>query len=77
MVVQLKRQERIIALGIKEAKVFGELIHLLKVNGTPVPIMDALIGSIGISKGFIVIITDHTHFETIKSVQDKLRVQFW
>lgn len=77
MIAKLKFQERIVSLGIKDAQVFGELIYLLKRNGTPIPIIDLLIGSIAISKNLTLISTDRNHFGVIKNVKEDFKVKYW
>ena len=77
MLVKLDAQKRIISLSVEDAKVLGNIFHLLKVNGTPIPIIDAIIGAIGISRKFTIITTDQNHFEIIKGIKKEVNLEFW
>ena len=77
MLVKLDAQKRIISLSVEDAKVLGNIFHLLKVEGTPIPIIDAIIGAIGISRKFKIITTDQKHFEIIKGIKKEINLDFW
>jgi predicted nucleic acid-binding protein len=71
------RKKPEISLDFNDAKVFGELIHLLKHKGLPIPIMDLLIGAIAYSKNLILISTDQNHFDVLKDVKENFKVEYW
>ena len=77
MVNKLQAQNRIISLSVEDSKTLGEIIHLLKVKGNPIPIIDSIIGAIAISQKLIVITTDQNHFKAIKDVKNELKIEFW
>jgi len=77
LVELLKSQNRIIALSIKDAKKLGDLFYILKVNGSPIPVLDAIIGAIAISRNLIVLTSDKNHFETVKQLISEFKVEFW
>jgi predicted nucleic acid-binding protein len=77
IILQLKTQERILSLEIDAAKKMGELISRLKFNGTPIPLIDALICAISLSKDLTVITSDKRHFKTVKEVISEFQVEFW
>ena len=77
MVKNLESQQRIISLGIEDAKILGELLYLLKVSGNPIPIIDAILGAISISRKMTLITTDKAHFKALKTIENTLKVEFW
>ena len=77
MLIKLEAQNRIISLNLEDSKVLGTLFHSLRTMGNPIPIIDAIIGSIGLSRNLKVITTDKNHFEIIKKVENDFEVEFW
>lgn len=71
------RKKPEISLDFNDAKVFGELIHLLNHKGTPIPIMGLLIGAIAYSKNLILISSDQNHFDVLKDVKENFKVEYW
>ena len=77
MVIKLQGQNRITSLSAEDSKILGELFHLLKVKGNPIPVIDAIIGAIAISRELTVITTDLNHFKVIKNIYENFKVEFW
>ncbi len=77
MINFLEAQKRIISLDLEAAKIMGTLLYQLKTKGNPIPFIDVIIGAIGISKNLTIITSDKTHFNAIKTVNDKLVAEFW
>jgi len=77
MINFLEAQKRIISLDLEAAKIIGTLLYQLKTKGNPIPFIDVIIGAIGISKELTIITSDKTHFNAIKTVNDKLNAEFW
>jgi len=77
MVKKLELQNRILSLSIDDARILGNLFHLLRVNGKPIPIIDALNGAIAISRNITVITSDKTHFSVIKEINKQFKVIYW
>lgn len=77
MVIKLQGQNRIISLSIEDSKILGELLHLLKVEGNPIPVIDAIIGTIAISRELTMITTDQNHFKVLNDIYDNFKVEFW
>lgn len=77
MIKKLIGQQRVICLSYDDSKVLGKLLQLLKVKGTPIPIMDAIIGSIAYSRNLCAITTDKSHFEVIEETLEDFEVHYW
>lgn len=77
MVKKLEYQNRILSLSVDDAKILGNLFHLLRVNGKPIPIIDALNGAIAISRNITVITSDKAHFSVIKEINKQFKVVYW
>jgi predicted nucleic acid-binding protein len=77
MVKKLELQNRILSLSIDDARILGNLFHLLRVNGKPIPIIDALNGAIAISRNITVITSDKAHFSVIKEINKQFKVIYW
>ena len=77
MVNYLDAQKRVISLNPADAKILGELLYKLKARGKPIPLIDAILSAIAISRDFTIITSDKNHFNVIKNIQDKLKVKFW
>ena len=77
MINFLEAQKRIISLDLEAAKIMGTLLYQLKTKGNPIPFIDVIIGAIGISKKLTIITSDKTHFNSIKTINDKLNAKFW
>jgi len=77
MINFLEAQKRIISLDVEAAKIMGTLLYQLKTKGNLIPFIDVIIGAIGISKKLTIITSDKTHFNAIKTVNDKLFAEFW
>ena len=77
MVKKLELQNRILSLSVDDARILGNLFHLLRVNGKPIPIIDALIGAIAISRNLTVITSDKAHFSVIKEINKQFKVIYW
>jgi predicted nucleic acid-binding protein len=77
MINFLEVQKRIISLELEDAKILGKLLYHLKIQGNPIPFIDAILGAIGISRNLNIITTDQKHFKVLKTVNDKLMVDFW
>jgi len=77
MVIKLQGQNRIISLSAEDSKILGELFYLLKVKGNPIPVIDAIIGAIVISRELTVITTDKNHFNVIKRIYENFKVEYW
>jgi len=77
MINFLEAQKRIISLDVEAAKIMGTLLYQLKTKGNLIPFIDVIIGAIGISKKLTIITSDKTHFNAIKTVNDKLLAEFW
>ena len=77
MVKKLELQNRILSLSIDDARILGNLFHLLKVNGKPIPIIDALNAAIAISRNITVIASDKAHFSVIKEINKQFKVIYW
>ncbi len=76
MVNFLDAQKRVISLNVKDAKILGGLLYKLRVKGKPIPLIDAILSAIAISRDFTIITSDKNHFTVIKTIQDKLKVEF-
>lgn len=77
MVKKLEYQKRILSLSVDDAKILGNLFHLLRVNGKPIPIIDALNGAIAISRNITVITSDKAHYSVIKEINKQFKVDYW
>lgn len=77
MVNFLDAQKRVISLNIEDAKILGGLLYELKLRGKPIPLIDAILSAIAISRDLTIITSDKNHFNVIKTIQDKLKVEFW
>jgi len=77
MINFLEAQKRIISLDLEGAKILGKLLYQLKIKGNIIPFIDAIIAAIGISRNLTIITSDKNHFNAIKTVNDKLVVEFW
>ena len=77
MINFLEAQKRIISLDLEAAKIMGTLLYQLKTKENPIPFIDVIIGAIGISKKLTIITSDKTHFNSIKTINDKLNAEFW
>ena len=77
MVKKLELQDRILSLSDDDARILGKLFHLLKVNGRPIPIIDALNGAIAISRNITLITSDKAHFNVIKEINKQFKVKYW
>lgn len=77
MVNYLDAQKRVISLKIEDAKILGRLLYKLKTSGKPIPLIDAILSAIGISRDLMIITSDKNHFKVLKTIQDKLKVDFW
>jgi len=77
MVNYLDAQKRVISLNVEDGKILGELLYKLKARGKSIPLIDAILSAIAISRDFTVITSDKNHFNVIKTIQDKLKVKFW
>ena len=77
MIIKLQGQNRIISLSSEDSKILGEIFHLLKVKGNPIPVIDAIIGAIAISRELTMITTDQTHFKVINDIYNNFRVEYW
>ena len=77
MVIKLKGQNRIISLSAEDSKILGHLFHLLKVKGNPIPVIDAIIGAIAISRELTMITTDQNHFRVISDIYNNFKVEYW
>lgn len=77
MVKKLEHQNRILSLSVDDARILGKLFHLLRVNGKPIPIIDALNGAIAISRNITLITSDKAHFSVIKEINKQFKVIYW
>lgn len=77
MVNYLDAQKRVISLNLEDAKILGELLYKLKLNGKPIPLIDAILSAIAISRDFTIITSDKNHFSIVKTIQNTLKVEFW
>ena len=77
MVNFLDAQKRVISLNIEDAKILGGLLYELKSRGKPIPLIDAILSAIAFSRDYIIITSDKNHFNVIKTIQNKLKVEFW
>ena len=77
MISFLEVQKRLISLELDDAKILGKLLYYLKIQGNPIPFIDAILGAIGISRNLKIITTDKKHFNVLKTINDKLTVEFW
>ena len=72
-----EKRKRIFSLTRNEAKKYAELKITLEKNGTPIPIMDLLIGSVAIANNYKLITTDKRHFQNLKDVCPSFKVEYW
>ena len=72
-----EKRKRIFSLTRNEAIKYAELKFALEKNGTPIPIMDLLIGSVAIENKFKLITTDKNHFQNLKDVYPSFNVEYW
>ncbi len=77
MLIKLQGQNRIISLSAKDSKILGEIFHLLRVKGNPIPVIDAIIGAISISRKLTIITIDQKHFKVINNIDENFKVEFW
>jgi len=77
MVQQIHSQNRILSLSIQDAKKLGEIFYNLKTKGKPIPVIDAIIGAIALSREFTVITFDQNHFNTLKELIPGFKVEYW
>ena len=77
LIGQFEKKKLIFALTRLQAEDYSKLKIALERNGTPIPVMDLLIGTIAIDKNSILITTDQTHFKTLKKIAPQLKVEFW
>ena len=64
---------RILDFGAEEAVRAGDLLASLSLQGTPIGLEDALIGAVGLAKGYTVVTGNTRHFRRIPT----LRVENW
>ncbi len=67
----------ILALTIAQAEKYAQLKIALDKKGTPIPVIDLLIGTIAIERQLILLTTDHLHFQKLKAITPQLKVEFW
>ncbi len=72
-----ERRNRIFSLSRKEAEKYAELKIALEKNGTPIPIMDLLIGTIAIVNNYKFITSDKKHFKNLKDIIPKFNIEYW
>lgn len=74
---QFEKKNRLFALTRSQAENYSKLKIALERKGTPIPVMDLLIGTIAIEKNFTLLTTDQTHFQTLKTIAPHFNVEFW
>jgi len=74
---QFEKKNRLFALTRSQADAYSKFKIALERNGTPIPVMDLLIGTIAIERNCILLTTDQTHFTTLKTIAPQLQVEFW
>ncbi|MFX1259284.1 MAG: type II toxin-antitoxin system VapC family toxin [Promethearchaeota archaeon] len=72
-----EKRDRIFSLTRKGAVKYAELKIALEKNGTPIPIIDLLIGTIAIVNNYKFITTDKNHFQNLKDVFPNFNVEYW
>ncbi|HDZ18374.1 hypothetical protein LCGC14_1026330 [marine sediment metagenome] len=72
-----ERRNRIFSLSRKEAEKYAELKMALEKKGTPIPIMDLLIGTIAIVNNYKFITSDKKHFQNLEDIIPKLNIEYW
>ncbi len=77
LVDQFEKRGGVFALTRLQAEIFAKLRIGLEQKGTPIPVIDLLIGTIAIEKQFILITTDQKHFQVLKDVAPQFNVEFW
>ncbi|HMF30882.1 MAG TPA: type II toxin-antitoxin system VapC family toxin [Candidatus Lokiarchaeia archaeon] len=77
MFEDFEQRDRILSLKKSHAATYAHLKILLDDHGTPIPIIDLLIGSIAIGENLILITTDKKHFQALKKIEPRLTVKFW
>lgn len=56
---------------------YAKLCRKLKEQGTLIPILDLLIGSIAVTNKLILITNDTAHFELLRKIEPSFQVEFW
>lgn len=74
---EFERKKRIFSLTRNEAINFPKFKIALEKKGTPIPIIDLLIGTIAIVNKFILITTDLPHYQSLKNAVPEFNVEFW
>jgi len=74
---KFEKRNRIFSFTRNDAKKYAALKIALEKNGTPIPIMDLLIGSIAITNDYKLITTDKNHFQNLKKVSPEFKVEYW
>ncbi len=74
---KMKKGGRIVTLTTEASLFYAKLVHLLKSEGTLVPVMDALITAVGYVSGHIIVTGDRHHFESMAKVCPDLQVDYW
>lgn len=72
-----EKRNRIFSLTRKEAEKYAELKIALEKKGTPIPIIDLLIGTIAIVNNYKFITTDKKHFQNLKDIIPKFNIEYW
>jgi len=74
---EFEREKMIFSLTRNKAINFPKFKIALEKKGTPMPIIDLLIGTIAIVNNFILITTDVAHYQLLKSAIAEFNVEFW
>ena len=67
----------ILTLTRQGAKRYAQLSVSLRKHGTPIPVIDLLIGTIALLTNSTLITTDKNHFQLLKTVEATFQVEFW
>ena len=62
-------QLSVLAFGLKESVMAGQILNSLYGHGTPIGVEDLLIGAIALGNGLIVVSGNKKHFSRIPNLQ--------
>jgi len=77
MLDALDARSLIFTLTRQDAALYADLRIALRKNGTPIPVVDLLIGTIALATNSTLITTDQHHFQMFQAVQPAFLVEYW
>ena len=77
MLDQFQKRDQIRAMSRQAAILYANYDFALETQGTPIPVMDLLIGVVAIAENLTLLTIDQTHFEQLQKVASEFQVEFW